>query len=154
MFMAYLVRPFQYPFQVRQRLLLILLFSTVGSLSGFVPGLSRDLSQLEMTSVVHAQSLLPKISNYADAVLQMEKIRINALNKVRSYMGKQTPKNVCRQNDLPSSVESTCTEFYNQSADVIRRNGLSNWEFNQITEKVRNNSQYRQRLDEEIRRRQ
>lgn len=152
--MAHVVRPFSRTLSGRHRLLLILLASTVGNLSGFVPGLSRDLSQIETTSVVYAQSLLPKVSNYADAVLQMEKIRINALNKVRSYMGKETPPNVCRQSDLPSSVESTCTEFYNQSAEVIRRNGLSNWEFNQITEKVRSNTRYRQRLDQELRRRQ
>ncbi|MGF1600496.1 MAG: DUF4168 domain-containing protein [Thermosynechococcaceae cyanobacterium] len=152
--MAHFVRPFPRILPVRHRLLFVLLLSTVGSLSGGVPGLSRDLSQLEITSVAHAQSLLPKVSNYADAVLQMEKIRINALNKVRSYMGRETPKNVCRQNDLPNSVQSTCTEFYNQSADVIQRNGLTNWEFNQITEKVRSNSLYRQRLDQELRQRQ
>ncbi|MGB7415262.1 MAG: DUF4168 domain-containing protein [Thermosynechococcaceae cyanobacterium] len=152
--MAHFFRPIPRILPVHHRLLFVLLLSTVGSLSGFVPGLSRDLSQLEITSVAQAQSLLPKVSNYADAVLQMEKIRINALNKVRSYMGKETPKNVCRQDDLPNSVQSTCTEFYNQSADIIQRNGLSNWEFNQITEKVRSNALYRQRLDQELRRRQ
>lgn len=132
----------------------ILLLSIMGSLSGLVPGLTRDFSRLDLTSIAHAQELLPKVSNYADAVLQMEPLRIDALSQVRSYMGEQTPKNVCRQNELPTSVKSTCTDFFNQSADVIQRNGLSNWEFNQITEKVRTDDIYKQRFDQELKKRQ
>lgn len=154
--MANLVRPYSSRIQVRPRFRLaqILLLATIGSLSGIVPGLTRDLSRWDTTTVAHAQDLLPKLGNYADAVLQMEPLRINALNKVRSYMGNQTPKNICRQDTLPSSVKTTCTDFYNRSADVIRQNGLSNWEFNQITEKVRTSPRYRQRLDEELMKRQ
>jgi hypothetical protein len=154
--MANLIRSFSqlFPACSGQRFAWVLLLSTMGSLSGVVPGLARDSLRLEVSSVAYAQDLLPKVSNYADAVLQMEPLRINALNKVRSYMGDQTPKNVCRQGGLPSSVKITCTDFYNQSADVIQRNGLSNWEFNQITEKVRTDTLYRQRLDQELQQRQ
>ncbi len=153
--MAHLIRPFPQPVRVPpgRKIACILLLSVVGSLSGFVPGLSRDLSRLDVSSVAHAQDLLPKLSNYAEAVLQMEKIRIDALNKVRAYMGQETPKNVCRKDRLPSSVKSTCTTFYNRSADVIQQNGLSNWEFNQITEKVRSNPTYRLRLNQELEKR-
>lgn len=154
--MAYLIRSLNQPARVfsQQQSAWVLLLSVIGSFSGFVPGLTQDFSHLEMRSIAYAQELLPKVGNYADAVLQMEPLRINALTKVRSYMGSQTPKNVCRQSGLPNSVKTTCTDFYNRSADVIQRNGLSNWEFNQITEKVRTDALYRQRLDQELQRRQ
>jgi hypothetical protein len=147
--MANLVCSLAQPIQTcfGHRLLLILLLSTSAGLSGLVPGLTPDLSQLEMTSIAYAQDLLLKVDDYAKAVLQMEPLRIKALNEVQEKIGPQTPKDVCRQSDLPSAVQTICTDFFNQSAEIIRLNGLSNLEFNQITEKVQTDTLYRQRLD-------
>lgn len=132
----------------------ILLISTAVSLSGWMPGLTRDLSRIEGASAAYAQDFMTRMGNYADAVLQMEPLRIDALEKVQEEMGLQTPKDICRQTKLSPTVKKICTNFYNESAKIIQRNGLSNLEFNQITEKVHSDPLYQKRLNAEIRKRQ
>ncbi|PZD75387.1 hypothetical protein C1752_00564 [Acaryochloris thomasi RCC1774] len=140
------------PSQLRlsHRLTWIFLLSTSASLLGLTPSLTQNFSRIEIASVAYAQDLLLKIDNYAKSVLQMEPLRIQALNQVQAELGSQTPKDVCRQNELPNAVKTICTNFFNQSAEIIRLNGLSNREFNQITEKVQMDSLYRQRLNEAL----
>ncbi|MEO0374570.1 MAG: DUF4168 domain-containing protein [Cyanobacteria bacterium P01_A01_bin.17] len=140
------------PLQLRlsHRLIWIFLLSTSAGLLGLPPSLTQNFSRIEIASVAYAQDLLLKIDNYAKSILQMEPLRIQALNQVQAELGSQTPKDVCRQNELPNAVKAICTNFFNQSAEIIRLNGLSNREFNQITEKVQMDALYRQRLDEAL----
>lgn len=136
------------PLHLSHRLVWSFLLSTSVSLFGLTPGFTPNFSRFDSASIAYAQDLLPKVDNYVKAVLQMEPLRIKALRDVRAEMGPQTPKNVCRQSDLPDTVQTICANFFNRSAQIIQLNGLSNWEFNQITEKVRMDSLYRQRLNE------
>ncbi len=93
------------------------------------------------------------LGNYAEAILQMEPLRLQSYQQVQQIMGGTLPKNVCKQSDLVVPVNNICDRFFNESAEIIRRHGLTLTDFNAITEEVRRNKTLKNQLDEELIRR-
>ncbi|WP_299412872.1 DUF4168 domain-containing protein [Acaryochloris sp. IP29b_bin.148] len=133
---------------------LFLAFCSWGS--GWVPGLTRDFTGFMLSSTAVAQSQ-PKfekmLGNYAEAILQMEPLRLQSYQQVQQIMGGALPTNVCKQSDLATPVDNICDRFFNESAEIIRSNGLSLTDFNAITEEVRKNKTLKNQLDKELIRR-
>lgn len=123
--------------------------SAISLLSGWIPGLSRNFASLSFDTVVYAQSA-SQVQQYAKAVLQIEPIRRESLEKAKQIMGGSVPANVCRQDDLPSSVEGVCKNFLTRSAQVIKGSGLSIGEFNQITVRLQKDPGLRNRMRQEL----
>lgn len=134
----------------------VLLLASCSWLSGLAPGLSDNLSTLTWSSSAAAQSQ-PKyeklLGNYAEAILQMEPLRLQSYQQVQQIMGGALPKNICKKSDLVAPVNNICDRFFNESAEIIRSHGLSLTDFNAITEEVRKNKSLKNQLDEELIRR-
>lgn len=134
----------------------VLLLASCSWVSGWVPGLTRDFTGLTLSSTAVAQNQ-PKfeklLGKYAEAILQMEPLRLQSYQQVQQIMGGTLPKNVCKQSNLAAPVGNICDRFFNESAEIIRNNGLSLTDFNAITEEVRRNKTLKNQLDEELIRR-
>lgn len=128
------------------------MLSSVGLLSGVVPGISKDFSQLSFDFSAQAQSA-EQISSYAKAVLEGEPVRLKYLNQARKVMGGSVPENVCRQSNVPGPIKGICARFFSESADVINRN-ISSQEFNQITQRAQSDANLRRRIQQEMIRQQ
>ncbi|NCJ08497.1 DUF4168 domain-containing protein [Synechococcales cyanobacterium C] len=132
----------------------VVCFASMGWASGWVPSFSQHTASLSFASTAVAQTA-SQISNYAEAVLQMEAPRKRYYNEVRSYYQDQSlPNDVCRQSNLPNRVQGLCDQFFSDSADILRRNNLSIREFNQLTEQIQRDSDLRDRVQQELIRRQ
>lgn len=134
----------------------VLLLTSCSWFSGWVPGLNKDLTGITLSTTVLAQeqpALEKKLGKYADAILQMEPLRLQSYQEVRQIMGGALPKDVCKQSGLLGPVNNICDHFFNESAEIIRSNGLSLTDFNAITEEVRTNEALKNQLHEELLRR-
>ncbi|WP_299490349.1 DUF4168 domain-containing protein [Acaryochloris sp. IP29b_bin.137] len=141
---------------VNTRLGWVLLLTACSWWSGWVPSLSGGGTMLTWASTAMAQNrsnYKKLLGNYAEAILQMEPLRLQSYQQVQQIMGGTLPKNVCKQSDLVVPVNNICDRFFNESAEIIRRHGLTLTDFNAITEEVRRNKTLKNQLDEELIRR-
>ena len=141
---------------VNARLGWVLLLACCSGLSGWTPGLSNNFLTLTWSSSVMAQdnpNYDKLLGQYAEAILQMEPLRLQSYDEVQEIMGGALPKNVCKKSDLIDPVNNICDRFFNESADIIRGTGLSLTDFNAITEEVRKNKTLKDQLDQELIRR-
>ncbi len=119
-------------------------------LTGVVPSWSgRGDSQVVWSSTAFAQSS-GKIRNYAGAVLEIEPLRKRAYREVRRMMNGNLPNDVCRQGQLPGNVRSICTDFFDESANIIRKNNLSIGEFNEFTQRSQSDSGLMNQIQQEL----
>ncbi len=132
----------------------ILLFACCAWLTGTVPAWSGSRgSQITWSSAAVAQPV-SKIRSYAGAVLEIEPLRRKAYKDVRRMMNGNLPNDVCRQEQLPSNVKSVCSSFFDESANIIRRNNLSIGEFNELTQKSQSDSGLMNLIQQELVRQQ
>jgi hypothetical protein len=130
-----------------------LLFAACGWLTGIVPEWSGQTAQLNWTTAALAQSA-NQIRSYAGAVLEIEPLRRDAYRKVRRMMNGNVPNDVCRQGRLPGDVNNICSDFFDRSADIIRRNNLSIREFNDMTQRSQSDSKLMNQIQQELIRQQ
>ena len=123
-------------------------------LTGLVPSWSGQIdAPLVWSSAASAQSI-SKVRNYAGAVLEIEPLRRKAFRDVRRMMNGNLPNDVCRQGQLPSNVRSICTDFFDESANIIRKNNLSITEFNDLTQRSQSDSGLMNQIQQELIRQQ
>lgn len=125
----------------------------MGLLSGWVPGLSQDLSTVVFDTATYAQSA-EQVQRYARAVLMMEPVRQTAYQEVQRIMKGSVPGDVCRQGSVPRSVKDICSRFYTRSAQIILSNRLSIADFNSITRRLQGDAGLRNRIQQEMVRQQ
>ena len=136
------------------RIVWVAILITFGVLSGQVPGLSNNFSKLTLTSVAVAHNRL-QITRYVRAVLEIEPLRIQTYERIQAIMGHKVPGNLChRKSGLPNNVKQECDRYHNESAEIIRNNQLSLWEFNQITWDCQHKPWLKNLIQQEIRRQQ
>jgi hypothetical protein len=120
-------------------------------LTGAVPSWSGrvDSQAATWSSAAFAQSM-SKIRNYAGAVLEIEPLRRKAYREVRRMMNGNLPNDVCRQGQLPGNVRSICSDFFDESANIIRKNNLSIGEFNEFTQRSQSDSGLMNQIQQEL----
>lgn len=137
------------------RLSAIGLVSALGVLSGWVPGFSSHQSLMVFDAPSYAQSAISNddIVRYARTVLDMEPLRQASYQSVKRQMN-GVPGNVCRQGNVSASVKGVCNRFLNQSAQIIKKHGLSTEEYNAITRRLGSDKGLRNRIQKELIRQQ
>jgi hypothetical protein len=127
----------------------ILLLTCGSCFVGISPGWSGQIFQSSGVSAVLAQSA-NQIRSYAGAVLDIEPLRKDAYRKVQNMMKGNVPSDVCRHGQLPGDVRSICANFFDESADRIRKNNLSIGEFNDITQKSQSDPKLMNQIQQEL----
>lgn len=129
------------------------ILSTVGLVSGLIPGFSAGSPGLVFTQAAQAQVNDQEITSYARTVLALEKGRQQAYEKIKSTIGSnEVPNIVCSQagsiNSLPRNVRDIAVNYCNQSKQIVESNGLTISRFNAITVSLQNNSALQQQVKE------
>ncbi len=134
-----------------QRITWVGMVSTIGLLSGWVPGLSQDFSSLAWSTAVYAQSSFSndQVDSYAQVVLEMEPLRQRYYKQVKRLLGGTVPEDVCRQETLPKPVRRICDSFFKESEQIIEKR-LSTGEFNQITRRAQTDSALKNRIQQAL----
>jgi hypothetical protein len=131
----------------------ILMFAACGWFTGIVPGWSAQTAQMNWSTTAWAQSA-SQIRSYAGAVLEIEPLRREAYRKVRRMMNGNVPNDVCRQGQLPGDINSICSDFFDRSANIIRKNNLSIREFNELTQRSQSDGKLMNKIQQELIRQQ
>ena len=93
------------------------------------------------------------LERYYTAVNEIEDLRQETYNNIQGIVGKSnSPRLACHQqesfNQLPSNARSMATGYCKKSEEIVKSNGLTNYQFNQITEQLKKNPATYQRLQE------
>ena len=138
-------------YRLSRPLLLGIMTSLLGILSGIVPDVAAAKPSVLMRVAQAEEFSDPDLRNYAAALMQIEPIRQSALVQVsRANGGKTLPNLVCNQPNtmewLNSEAKSLFIKYCNQCETIAAGKGVSIDRFNQITQAVRANPQLQNRV--------
>jgi Domain of unknown function (DUF4168) len=92
------------------------------------------------------------LRKYAAALTEIEPLRVEALNTIKSKVSGDLPNLMCNQPDgmssLPSDARKIFIRYCANANEIANRKGLSMAAFNRITSQVASNSQLRKRLQQ------
>ena len=130
-------------------------FASIGLLSGLTPDLSKR-SLLAFSSVAYAQDMGDTdVTNYAQAVLEMEPVRQTAFDEIKKLIGSEDiPPIVCHKPEsldaLPKNARKIALNYCSQSQKIVESNLLSIARFNAITVDMQNNPNLKTQIQKEL----
>jgi hypothetical protein len=144
------------------RPLVIGMISTLGVVSGLVPGF--QFTPLDRTATVvisnsaYAQTdsiTSQEVQNYARSVLAIEPIRQEAYNQIKQITGnRDVPAIACHQpsslNNLNRNIREIAVNYCNQSIAIVEQNDLTIGRFNLITTTQQADPGLQQRIQAEL----
>lgn len=136
------------------QILLVMGLSALGVLTGVTPQYDSLNHQLTRDNQVLAQNISnDELQRYARAAVEIERLRQTTFAKVEGIVGKgQSNQLACHQQEsisqLPTNARTMVTDYCQTSEGIVRKNGLSIHQFNQITQQVRESDELKNRLKE------
>jgi len=97
-----------------------------------------------------------EVTNYAQAVLAMEPVRKDALQKITILIGKDkdVPPILCNLpnsiNSLPTDAKNVAVTYCNASQKIVEANHLTIDRFNGITQEIQHNIILKQQIQNEL----
>ncbi|UBF28769.1 DUF4168 domain-containing protein [Kovacikia minuta CCNUW1] len=131
------------------RIAIISALSTVSLLSGLTFHPVQHPVSVISTASARAQSGDPVVQ-YAQAAYEIERTRQKKYSEAKQIMGGDVPADVCRQQNIPSTVRGICDEFLKESANIIKKNGLTIGQFNDITRRKDSEPALQQQIQSEL----
>ncbi|MGY6529241.1 MAG: DUF4168 domain-containing protein [Cyanobacterium sp.] len=136
------------------KIILVLGLSTFGILAGLTPEYNTQSNNIKISNQAFAQNFSDaELTRYAQAAVEIERLRRSTFTNIENIVGQQRSSQLaCNQkdsiNDLPGNARTLMNDFCQNSEVIVRRNGLSMNQFNQITQQVRQSEELRNRLRE------
>lgn len=91
-----------------------------------------------------------QVTAYAEAVMEIENHRQQALTQIRQIMGQEPPEILCNQpstyQDLPSEAHKIVTAYCENAEDVVSNTSITVGEFNQITRQIKTDPDLKERV--------
>lgn len=96
----------------------------------------------------------PELKKYAKALIEIEPLRIAALETISKRVDGNLPNLMCHQpdsmNSLPNDARKVFVGYCNQSKSIAQEYGLGMNRFNEITNLVLTNPQLQSRLQRQV----
>jgi hypothetical protein len=135
---------------VRTRLSQVLIvtgLSAIGAFSGLVPQTAPHFVGLVSATAV-AQT--PDVTSYARAAFEIEQLRQRKYSEAKERLRGNVPPNVCGQQEPPAEVRTICDEFMRGTTNIIKQNGMSVSQFNDITRRKDTDPNLQQQIQAEL----
>jgi hypothetical protein len=133
-------------------LLILLSLSTSAIAMGITPEINWQSKTINISNHAIAQNVSDEdLRKYAQAAVEIEGLRKTTLSSIENIVGKAKPNQLnCNQqenfNQLPDNARSMALSYCSQSENIVKKHGLSNTQFNQIHQQVRQNPALKQKL--------
>ena len=119
------------------RLLSTTMLAGIGLMNGLVPELSIDSSAITFSQQAYAQEFTPEeIGNYAKAGYEVELLRREVYQEIKTLMNEPPPNIVCDRQEtldnLKPDIKAIADRYCNQSQEIVRQNNLSINRFNEL----------------------
>lgn len=124
--------------QKLNRLVLVTKFLSLTAVFGFLmPSYSGSQKSLTWYNHAHAQEYTPQeIRNYARAGFQVELLRQQTYQEIKSIVNQAPPQIVCDRSEtmrnIPVNIRGIANNYCNQTHRIVRQNNLSFSRFNQL----------------------
>jgi hypothetical protein len=117
--------------------LFVVLLSTSGVVSGFVPEFKPQLGGVNFSSVAYAQNFTEEeVVNFARAGFAVEMLRQKVYQEIKAIINEPPPNIACNQpdtiNNLSSNIRGIVDDYCKQSTQIIRDNNLTIARYNQL----------------------
>lgn len=137
------------------RSLLLGAITTTGWLTSFVPLASAETLSTEPSVIAQIQDIPnEEITNYARIVLAMEPRRVQAFREIKDRVGGSVPRVVCNEtrkiNDLPGNIRGIAVNYCEQAKKLIESYNLTVARFNEITQRVQADPNFKQKVQAEL----
>ncbi|WP_172636031.1 DUF4168 domain-containing protein [Synechococcus sp. PCC 6312] len=115
-----------------------------------------------LTTTAQAQVIAPsptttlsnsQLSSYAQAVLAIEPIRLKYYRQAQKMFSGQVPRNSCLaepKNLASPRLDNLCSQYFNESTQILKKYDLTPEEFNNITQQIHANPGLYQRVQYEM----
>lgn len=135
-------------------ILILLGLSSISIVSGLTPEIKGQTITFNHQAVAQSVSDAD-LRKYAQAAMEIETLRVSTLANIQSIVGNSKPSQLnCHQEDsfnqLPNNARSIATNYCEQSEAIVRKHGLTNTQFNQIHQQVRQNATLKQKVQSMI----
>lgn len=94
-----------------------------------------------------------QVSNYAQAVLAIEPIRVRYYRQAQALFAGKVPTNACSKEypeTMPPGLDAICHQYFSESMQILQKYDLSPDEFNLITQQLRFSPSLYQRVQQEM----
>jgi len=103
--------------------------------------------------VVTAQTISDEqVTMYAQAVIDIESHRQQAYSEIQRIMGDNPPEIFCDQpdsyNSLPNDAQKVAIAYCQNSENIVKDTGMTVPEFNEITQRVREDQELERRVQD------
>lgn len=129
---------------------LVSALSTVGLVASDAPHLLLRSTTGSPSGAAYAQASPPQVSQYARAAFYIEQQRQQDYAEAKKIMSGNVPEDVCRQQNIPSAVQDICGRFLKRSTEIIKENGLTISQFNDITRRKEGDPNLQQQIQSEL----
>lgn len=146
-----------YPNRMLSRSLIVVVFSSLGLLSGVAPDVSGRFGSIVFSNAAYAQDFSDSdIAKFAHAALAIEMERRSTQQKISSLTGGNVPEVSCDRSEalatLSEGIRNEFESFCEFSAKKIRDNGLDVGQFNAIKNRYNSDPAVKKRVNQELRR--
>lgn len=115
---------------------------------------AEAVPQRSAQSAVNEGISNPELKKYAKALIEIEPLRISALETISQKMAGNLPNLMCHQpesmSSLPIDARKVFVNYCNQSQAIAQRYGLGIERFNEITSMVLSNPRLQGRLQRQV----
>lgn len=124
--------------KINSSLLIAVILAIMSIFSEIVPKLSLSSPYLlTWENAVYAQEYTSEeIYNYAKAGLEVEMLRQQVYQEIKSMVNQPPPDITCDQpetmSNIPANIRGIANNYCNRSRQIVRRNNLSIERFNQL----------------------
>ncbi|MBL1208454.1 DUF4168 domain-containing protein [Geminocystis sp. GBBB08] len=133
-------------------LLILITLTTSAMALGIIPEINWQSKTINISNQAVAQTPTDEdLRKYAQAAIEIENLRKTTFSNIESIVGKSKPNQLnCYQEDslnqLQGNARTMAVNYCEQSEAIVKKYGLTNTQFNQITQQVKQNPALKQKL--------
>ena len=132
--------------QILSRACLVMGISTIAITFDLLPTYQSQTGRLTITTQ-SASAQAPSdtdLRKYGNAAVEIESLRQNTYSNIQGIVGSSQPAQLsCNKQksfrSLPDNARSLAVDYCKQSEAIVKKNGLSINQFNQITQQLKKN---------------
>ncbi len=135
--------------RIISQLLLVAFVNIAGLGSSFLAWNSTVNAQSSSSTGTSPQNT--DIINYSRALLKIESVRQQAFENIKKIIGnREIPKMACNDpsslNNIPSEARDIAVNYCNRSQEIVKENGLTIQQFNDITLELQKNEELKNQI--------
>lgn len=145
---------------LNQQFTIKLLLMLLTSISTIMLGVTNDINWQSKTLTINHQVFAQtpsddELQKYAQAAKEIETLRQSTFSQIEAQVGKEKANQLaCNQtatiNQLPESARNIAQNYCTQSEAIVKKNGLTISQFNQITQQRKQNPSLNQKIQNMI----